>query len=233
MKLQAKARLLAAKGGLLREDPRFYTIVKNATIEDKPKMVPVSDFPSLGKAATFDFHAREEDNSTTFAMLLREYKLAPLPLLGPFGSIPALKRMGSLGETNCWGNSKEVIYYDPDEWTLQFLNPTKYKKYAKDLETENSQREASYTFKKYTDYDDWETEMYMRDAVYDESEIDGHLVGIAKVRGGKVCGLWYNKAKMGTFVSKGGSFKEDLTYSERDPNYPYGDDDYDDEDEDY
>ena len=82
------------------------------------------------------------------------------------------------------------------------------------------------TFKKIDNFDVWHDSYLMRVSDdYDETEIDGKLVGVAQARGG-VYGLWYNKARFGTFSQT--PFKSAVAYAESDPNYPYAND-YDDD----
>jgi hypothetical protein len=98
------------------------------------------------------------------------------------------------------------------------------------------------SFIKYTNYNAWYNESMMRSAEYRESEVDGYLVGMAIVGhtenkwgysndDGKIVGLWYNEAEIGSFVQRGSSFDQPERYSEEDPNWPYLDDEDDEDDE--
>jgi HD domain/Cytidylyltransferase-like len=91
---------------------------------------------------------------------------------------------------------------------------------------------AAPQFTKYTNYELWERERYARGANYSETEIDGRLVGVAVVGTtynewgyvrdtGKVVGMWYNKAGIGSFVQDGTSFDDSLSYAEQDTAWPY------------
>jgi hypothetical protein len=93
---------------------------------------------------------------------------------------------------------------------------------------------AAPQFTKYTNYELWERERYARGANYSETEIDGRLVGVAVVGTtynewgyvrdtGKVVGMWYNKASIGSFVQDGTSFDDSLSYAEQDTTWPYMD----------
>jgi hypothetical protein len=98
--------------------------------------------------------------------------------------------------------------------------------------TRKPRKPAAPQFTKYTNYDLWERERYARGANYTETEIDGRLVGVAVVGTtynewgyvkdtGKVVGMWYNKAGIGSFVQDGTSFDESLSYAEQDTTWPY------------
>jgi hypothetical protein len=82
------------------------------------------------------------------------------------------------------------------------------------------------TFKRIDDYAVWNDDYVMRiGAEYEETEIDGKLIGVAWTNNG-VRGLWYNKARVGSFSSI--PFEDEMAYSESDPNYPYANDHVDD-----
>jgi hypothetical protein len=97
---------------------------------------------------------------------------------------------------------------------------------------EATRKPAAPQFTKYTNYELWERERYARGANYSETEIDGRLVGVAVVGTtynewgyvrdtGKVVGMWYNKASIGSFVQDGTSFDDSLSYAEQDTTWPY------------
>lgn len=97
---------------------------------------------------------------------------------------------------------------------------------------EATRKPAAPKFTKYTNYELWERERYARGANYSETEIDGRLVGVAVVGTtynewgyvrdtGKVVGMWYNKASIGSFVQDGTSFDDSLSYAEQDTTWPY------------
>jgi hypothetical protein len=100
--------------------------------------------------------------------------------------------------------------------------------------TRKPRKPAAPQFTKYTNYELWERERYARGAKYSETEIDGRLVGVAVVGTtynewgyvrdtGKVVGMWYNKASIGSFVQDGTSFDDSLSYAEQDTTWPYMD----------
>lgn len=55
---------------------------------------------------------------------------------------------------------------------------------------------------------------------YDETEIDGKSV-MAAYDGKNCIGMWYRRAKVGSFCKE--FVGDELSYSEEDPNWPYGD----------
>ena len=55
---------------------------------------------------------------------------------------------------------------------------------------------------------------------YDETEIDGKSV-MAAYDGKNCIGMWYQRAKVGSFCKE--FVGDELSYSEKDPNWPYGD----------
>lgn len=74
-------------------------------------------------------------------------------------------------------------------------------------------------FKRIDDYAAWHDDYVMRiGAEYDETEIDGKLIGLAWTNKG-VRGLWYNQARFGTISSV--PIEDVLVYAETDPNSPW------------
>lgn len=74
-------------------------------------------------------------------------------------------------------------------------------------------------FKRIDDYAAWHDDYVMRiGAEYDETEIDGKLIGVAWTNKG-VRGLWYNQARFGTISSV--PIEDELVYAETDPNSPW------------
>ncbi len=91
--------------------------------------------------------------------------------------------------------------------------------HSKLKKVEEGKTSAKSMFKVIDNYTVWNDSYLMRaGAEYDETEIDGKLVGVAASDKG-VHGLWYNKAKFGTFSPT--PFKTAVAYSEADPNWPY------------
>lgn len=75
------------------------------------------------------------------------------------------------------------------------------------------------TFKRIDDYSDWHDDYVMRmGAEYDETDLEGQLLGIAQTSAG-VRGIWYNKQKFGTISST--PFEDEVEYIETDPNSPW------------
>jgi hypothetical protein len=98
------------------------------------------------------------------------------------------------------------------EHLMRYAKPFKY-------DVTEGKTSAKPTFKVIDNYTVWNDSYLMRaGAEYDETEIDGKLVGVAASDKG-VYGLWYNKAKFGTFSPT--PFKTAVAYSEADPNWPY------------
>lgn len=55
---------------------------------------------------------------------------------------------------------------------------------------------------------------------YDETEIDGYYIIVARSSADNVIGLWYQKAKVGS-MNMDSLTKDEMGYSEIDPFWPY------------
>lgn len=92
------------------------------------------------------------------------------------------------------------------------------------IKTVNEAKKPQAIFKKYTDFASWNDD---NGTDYDETEIDGYLVGVL-YDAENVIGLWYNRANVGSisydFAEKFPSVATDvIAYCEKDPYWPYGD----------
>jgi len=116
----------------------------------------------------------------------------------------------------------------------QQLNESAYLSDENMAEASRKTRPPAPSFTKYTNYNAWDTEMHGRDAQYDETEVDGQLVGLAVVgrtytemgyprNHGSIVGMWYNQAEVGSFVQDGTTFDDESSYAEQDPTWPYMD----------
>lgn len=126
----------------------------------------------------------------------------------------------------------------PAELQQKLIKREKNKKVdeVKDVEEAKAKKPKFVVF---DNFEAWENQMHQLDAEYDETDIDGKLVGLAVVgaeyntwgyvtKPGNTIGVWYNKAGMGTFVKSNG-YNDVVDYVETDPNWPYDNDDGDDD----